>query len=572
MKPGQVIGPATLDARVSQAGPLARFRAHSDDGELLEVLVLDSDCDANTRRHFERAHGALATPHHADVLRTDWVGTSEGGAAVAVRAWTEPLELPRDAARAEALLRALFAPIRTASEALLATTTPRDLRRAADGRPVVAPMGITLPSDGPHAAPEAHRDAPVGAEAGLYGLGAALYQALTQHTPLPTGLRTDEGDAIAATSWRPDLPYNLTQALAALLSRQPAERATAVERLDRAAPPATIVTGDVKLSTRATDGSTAVVTSRNARRDERRDKQRAVVAVSAADLRRLTPAEASRLAGWAGLPLSAVYQQRDRGEPLTVRTTATRNKARRVADELQRDADLPVEVLTPPSLLTAALLASLALAGTGAFALGAVFGVLWLTLAAATVFLVGLAGSALWLRTGAQFRRALAANARTALPSAAAPRLRAAIERLATLRRQVAALNLPDAAEADVRGSLRAIEERLDQVAALDRAVAEALAATQPDELRDRLALATRNATHDPSAARERDNIARVLSDVEAVLGRRDAIAAQLDDIHGALDALDTSLPTARLHDAEPVLEQIQRGVTAARARVKEHL
>src|SRR5690606_30051339 len=117
----------------------------------------------------------------------------------------------------------------------------------------------------------------------------------------------------------------------------------------------------------------------------------------------LTPAELSRLAGWAGVPLSSVYRQRDRGRPLAVRAAASRAAARRDRQALERDSGVEGSVYAPPSLLVATALAGLALTGTAAFAVAVLLGWMWLALAAALVFAVGLGGSALWLRAGRQF-------------------------------------------------------------------------------------------------------------------------------------------------------------------------
>ena len=367
MNVGDAIGPAVLTEHISAIGDVHRFRGTSGN-DAVEVLIVAPSASQPDLDGFKATHASLQQASHPGVLTTTWTGNTQSGAFAAIRPWTEPLPIGRDAALAEQQLRILVPAVLAAGPALQSSTNSRDLRRRADGSLVVAPIGADAVTDLTTVAPERHVGQPHSAEAALYGLGAVFYTALTGRTPLDPGLRTDEGTPELATTWRTDLPFNLTQGLAALLANAPSERRQVTARLDTAAPKATAVVGTVKLTTRTNRDSDPVQTSDNARLDVVRDSARALIAVENDDLQRLSPADLSVLAGWSNRSVSYVRDVVQSGNPLIVSGFATAQTASARIQELQSSAAVPLTVLTPPSALR--ILASLGASGLGFLVIG----------------------------------------------------------------------------------------------------------------------------------------------------------------------------------------------------------
>lgn len=511
------VGPAQLLEALGQTGPLSRYRA-TVDGERVEVLVLDADADPATLARFETTHALLATASHPALLTTRWTGTTDTGASAAIRQWTTPLALPTAATQAASVLRAIEPAVRVAGPALLSHTTPRDLRETQDGAPVVAPWGISVPGDTGFTAPEHLEGAPHSALSALYGLGASLYSGLTGTEPLPPGVRPGEQAPALASSKRTDLPYNIVHALDALLATDPERRRSAVTALDVAAPPATAVTGTVKTTANVRRDAPA----RNARVDVRPERAAALVTVPAKELANLSPSERSRVAGWAGVPVSVVQEAARAGTALVVDATATASSGRARLADLQNDAPLGLEVLSAPSLLP--LLPLLAVASLGVFVGGValLIGAYWLLLFTLLFFALGLAGSVYQVSRFATFRSVAAL--RSAYPQARATSsvLREAWAQSAAVRRRLSGLELPAAAESDLRDALTEIESHLTDAARLDSALAK----------------------DDPARA---------------------GLDTQILSLQSALSTLEAPLPTQPGLPSEPVLGGMHDAVLAAR-------
>jgi hypothetical protein len=461
---GDAVGPAVLTEHIGAIGDVHRFRGTSG-GETVEVLVASPSASRGVRAAFEATHAALQHASHPGVLTTTWSGPVDGGTFAAIRPWTDPLPIGRDATLAEQQLRALVPAVLSAGTALQSSTNSRDLRQRSDGSIVVAPIGADTATDMTTIAPEKHSGTAPSPESALYGLGAVFYTALTGRTPLDPGLKTDDGTPELATTWRTDLPFNLTQALAALLATSPSERRNVTVRLDTAAPKATTVVGTVKLTTRADRDNAPIQTSDNARLDVVRDSARALIAVENNDLQRLTPTDLSVLAGWSNRTVSHVRDVMQAGSPLIVEGFATAQTATARIQELERTAAVPLTVLTPPSAL--GILASLGASGLGLLVIGLalVSGVYWMALLSVLFFAATVLGLAVWGAQALSFR--LTAGALSEGPKLSL-RLQSSQKRIAAIRRHLPVIDLPVAADSDVRDALTELERRLMDLAAVD--------------------------------------------------------------------------------------------------------
>ncbi len=520
MNVGDSVGPAILTEHISTVGDVHRFRGTSG-REAVEVLIVSPSASDADRTAFMTTHTALQHASHPGVLTTTWKGNTDAGTFAAIRPWTEPLPVGRDAALAEQQLRVLVPAVLAAGPALQSSTNARDLRRRADGSLVVAPIGADTATDITTVAPEHHAGEPHSAESALYGLGSVFYTALTGRTPLDPGLRTNEGTPELATTWRTDLPFNLTQGLAALVDASPDVRRQVTTRLNTAAPRATAVVGTVKLTTRTNRDSDPIQTSDNARLDVVRDSARALIAVENDDLLRLTPSDLSVLAGWSNRSVSYVRDVVRSGNPLIVEGFATAKTASDRIQELQHTAAVPLTLLTPPSAL--GILAALGASGLGLLVIGLalVTGVYFAALLSVLFFATTVLGLAVWGGRALTFRST--AGALKGGPTLSG-RLQDAQTRISAIRRHLAAIDLPVAADSDVRDALTDLERRLMDLAIVDTGSGPAHSA---------------------------------LDDEVATLIR-------------AIDGLESSLPARSGLPMEPVLEAVHAATVAARDAVQD--
>ena len=346
-----------------------------------------------------------------------------------------------------------------------------------------------------------------------------LYRGVTEHLPVPAGVRTDEAPPSPPTKWRPDLPFNLSQALMALVAEAPATRMTALGRLDTHAPPATAVPGTVKLTTRAVDAESTP--PRHARLDTPDTSPGAVLTVRAHDLAALTAAEQSALAGWAEIPVRVVRDAATAGRSLPIGGLATSAAARQQLTTLRHIVDVPVSLTTPPSALRLLGMGALATVGVATVALALILGVWWVALFSLMFFALGLVSAGTWVAGARAFRSV--SGQLPALTAATVPALQRASKRTASLRRRLASLELPSTAESDVRDAITSVEDQIEAVARVHSTI------------------------DDPIALEE-----------------------QLVPIRSALDALETSLPTEARLMPEERLQQVHHATVAVRRAMTE--
>lgn len=551
MRPGDRVGDRfTVLAEARGEPDVARYRGADDAGEPVELLILRGRPSGPARAGFLDAHRRAARARDRALVAT--LAVLDDG--VVARAPLEDATLadvrgPIAAGRVAAIGARLLPAVLAAGEAAHGALLPTDIGLDAAGAPVLAvrgrPFARISRDQQRFVAPEAFAGAVPDAAAALYGLGAALYRLATGQDPPPA----HSGAAPPPSTLRRGVPPALDAAIARLMSPDPTARAGALPLLQEAATEVGDLRRDVLSDTR--DGG------REPRRDVpsslvRRDTggafgvpgRRAAVIVPAGALSRLDPAARSALAGWAEVPESVLDTLIERELPLVVARVGDAGDARRQAEAIRASADAPVEVYAPSGGCGRLVLAGLAAAAGAAVATGlwVALGTAWgavlppLVLVAFVVF-----AAASWRQRSAVVRGAELIDDEQQR-AAGAPELVRARQRIAALRRQLAAAELPAAAAADLRAGLREVEQQAEALGRAGQVAREALGRVDAHGMRTRLDGLVRTAARDPDAAAERDRVARAVADIED-LEQRDARArADLARLEAALDEVAAGL------------------------------
>lgn len=562
------IGPWEILDELPGEAEVRRWRArHTETGDTAEVLAL--------RNPSPRADTAFATTHRSlshqvepGLARTLLVDQSWRQALV-VRQELGPTTLadarpPLPPAQVAALGAHLLPAVVAAGSATQGALRPEDVGLSPQGTPLLAPRGR------PHAriskgdalwvAPEAFDGVAPSGSSGLYGLGVLLYRLATGRDPRFTpGLRAPPPPP--PSSLRPGIPSALDQAILRLMDPDPVQRAGAMPLLQdlagalpdlmseppvRAAPD---LTGEVRYTITAPTRSRGVADAATFR---------AATVVPAEAVLSLSPSTLSHLAGQVELPLSEVEDLARKGLPLVVSTAPRLATAREQAEALVAQG-LPVEVaggsgaalksmalvlLSSGAVLTVlGVLAAVLPILVGALVPGVVAGGVLGLLAIVAFVLGGMA----WSRGRARTRGLLEARqaqdaSRSRQQMVRQGRAARAWERVATLRRQLPSLELPAAAEADLRSGLKEVESQLLTISRRLENIHKTLDQADLDQLRTRLASLSQRATTDSESAAQRDRLGRTVTDLEALVQQRDRLDGQVVHIEDALDEMTATL------------------------------
>ncbi len=394
--------------------------------------------------------------------------------------------------------------------------TDEDFALDPQGAPMFAPTG-RLPGrveigTGRGVAPEVFAGAPPDGRSALYALGALLFR-LTTGSPIPPA---GSGRPPArASALRPDLPPDLDQAIAALLSSDPTHRPAGAAALGNLAGPPI----DLRAWARPPALATALQLPSSPAATARLPFH---LVVEIADLPRW---QWNGIADRAGLPVSALARLVDVSLPLVVGRFSTRSGAEEAAATWNGASVRQTGPVGLGGLLLAGALGLAALFPllAGAALLPYLYLVGWLFL------LLGGAMATAGLGLGIGARRAAAAQNR-ALRGAtflalefdsttASGPLGRTWDRLRRARASLEALALPAAAEVDLRSSLRDAERRLEGLA----------------EVIVRAEATTREV--DPTRLRTR-GAERALADYHAVERARLDAVAEVEELSDAVDSL----------------------------------
>ena len=562
---------------------VARYLVTGDDGAPAELLVLKTPAihPPAVRAGFAELHRRLSRAAHDSVIETLEVGEVEGSPFVLRRALdptplgelTTPLPPEIVAAMGAALVPAVL----VAGAATDGSVRLEDLGVDQQGKVVLAPLG-RLPGDVTlerawSAAPEVFSGGTVDGDAGLYGLGLALYQLTTGVQPYPSGQRSDArtGPVPRAASVRPGIPAALDDALAALMSPEPRRRREAEALFSQLAAEDYDLRKHRKLVTSAPERvpptRSAPVTSRGREADAP-----AAVVIPASVLTRLDAAEQSRAAGAAGLSVGELQQLVTQGLPLVLDTLPSARAAAARARTLAAETGLPVEAARGASfwrIPAVGLVVLLGLALTTALALG--LGFVGTTLAlvsvAVTLSLTALAAGGLWW-----------AGRPRHLPQARqAMRLRQRVEgaeqvirtRIAELRTLLPQLDLPEPAAVDVRGALRDVERQMEGLLAARASLDAASTGTSLADLRAQHQVQSRAAHRSEQAVRERDRLARAIADLEHVEQTREQLERRIERLSTSLDEIGAVMARLRSSSAASDLESLDRALDGLGATVR---
>lgn len=555
-------------------GAVRRWRVvHTGTGEPAEALTLRASASVDDQRAFLRAHRALrnardpalvATREILDDLPAVVRDPLEDPTAADLRA---PLPPDVVAAIGARLIPAVLAAGPATAGALL----PSDVGIDARGAPVLAPRGRPLSridqAVSRAVAPEVAAGAPPDGASGLYGLGALLYRLATGRD-LPWAGRHPTAPPAPPSTLQRNVPLALDGPILRLLSRDPADRPSALADLQALAG----TLPDLRLHLRTS--ATALPAVRPPTAPGPAPANGGCVVLPARQVQALDPDRRSAVAGWAGLPLSAVEALADEGLPIVLEDMDTRGMARVRAVELSRESGFELLAVParsagplPVAAATAAGVGALVVAALGLLAVGAeALALLALLFAALSGLFGGVAGvrAARWGAVTRLARRSRRRAAQLLADAEAGGLLTASWARLATARRSLARAGLPHAAAADVRDLLREIEQRLHGIAEVARASDTALAGIDATRLRTRLAALERSA-RTPEEIAERDRTARTVADLDEVLARRDALAAEAHRIEGTLDGIAALVARAADDGQEAALAELARATAAAR-------
>ncbi len=523
---------------------IGRFRAvQLDTGRPVELLVLRPTGvhDGPARARFSNQHRLLMRVSSPALANTH--ATAEhGDTPVVVR---EPLE---DATLADvgqllgpgtiAAIGARIGPaVLAAGGAAGSALTAMDIGLNTAGHPVLAPRGrpstTVSPAVAAHVAPEAFSGGEPDGASGLYGLGAVLYTLAAGRPPTATG---SGGVITPPSAFQAAVPAELDSAIMTLLSSEPMDRAGALPDLIEAAGPMTDLRP--RAAARAmSPGEVRLTTGVPGRVGGRADVQTAVAAVVVehSELSGLSAAAHSQLAGVAGVPIAAVDEAVREGRAFVIEGFAKASRAVERASELSTTTGLPITAATGPSFLAPMIAVVLAGLLLPLLVLSASFG--WWLVAAISGggIALNLWTLARWLTSRTE-RNTMLERADTA--HRVEPVLRRPWNRLAQLRVQLSALDLPEAAAVDLRGAIKDVERHLQDLGRIGETTGAALAGVDLGQLESRLASLTARSGNHATAAAERDRLARTITDISKLQQRRADLTQDAKRVDDALDDL----------------------------------
>jgi hypothetical protein len=559
------IGPYEVSGPAPAPDGLTRRRAvDTRTGEPVELVALRTPAAESeaTRRRFANTHRSLTHARNESLTTTYEVLSGEHVVAVRSALLDETMAdiagpLPADAVAA--IGHRLAPAVLSLGGAHNGALTAHDVGLDARGRPVLAPWarppGLT---DQAWAAPECFQGQHPDGNAGLYGLGATLYQLATGQAP--TGRPPARPSALNRT-----IPNELDKAILSLLANDPTKRQAALPIL------ASLAASDVDLTTALhrseampdnrhlstgqvlyTTGTPKTPNSDSRLAHIAADKPRAGAVLVPPDvMSSLDPALLSRIAGWAGVPVDSIRELAERGLPAVLETPPSKRAVAAQAETLSRTTNLSLTTATPGGWLL--LLGALVLfSGAAAALLTAIpIGVFFTPLAAlvpvAMALLIALPG--LWLIAAFIRRRAAWNDALEGWEELASVRrawakrgLGDSLDRIASLRKRLGATSLPAAADADLRDALRSIEHRLVSLSEVMDTADQALAQVDLAAVKGRLAALEGQIANQPQKKNLRDRLARTVADAQAIVDRRAKLSVEVEQIHDALDEVATVL------------------------------
>ena len=543
LKPGDRIGHYEVVAEIPGNPDVARFRAVDiRGGEPVEVLALRPPLgrDASAQADFADVHRRLLRTQDPGVNPTTAL-LEEKGSFYAIRGPLEDLHLdqivgPLPPGTVAAIGALLLPAILAAGPATRSALTGKDIGLSNDGFPRLAPLG--RPSSRidrnatRYAAPEAFQGAPADGPAGLYGLGALLYRLATGREPI------GGSQAPPASAVQRGIPATLDQALARLLSADPAQRPGALPLLQQAAGEL----HDLRQLPVSPVHTPIAYTRTAAPLDRANSMSGTPLFIPAVQLAQLDPPSRSAAAGFSNLPESELEKLVEAGLPLVM--AVSERKPKEELEKLQQSLGIPLESAGGlgclPAVLIAAAVGLVPVAIVTAFF---AFPVAVASLLTAVGFIAGAVGVSLTRRNRVQkAHRAWRLQQTAQLRSQAIPAFAQLLKRCAELRRRLAETELPLHMHADLRSAVREIESAGAALADRIHAADAALTRLDPPQLRVRLVHATAQAAKDPKAALERDQLARALTDLDEVVEKRQRAIADLERLQGSLDEIATTL------------------------------
>ena len=580
MREGHLVaGRWRVVAEASGESTVGRWRAaDAGTGEPVELLRLQPPHNnrATQRRAFISGHRALMRFQDSPGVNPTIAVDDDSGFVV-----RQPLEDatlgaidgPLAPGVVAAVGVALMPAVVTVGGLTNSALTPDDVGLDASGRPVLALRIRTADRVGAQStvwvAPEAFKGARPDGAGGLFGLGVMLYRLATGR--LPTGPRPAPPSAL-----QPGIPPALDQAILTLLSTDPVERAGGLPHLQQVPGE----TGDMRKYIGRSRGmdegksrdSELVLTKTGSRRSSARQDLPPVahaVVIPSVELAALTPRQRSSASGWAALPMEAIDALIRAELPLVFEESQSSDLARARARELAEAASLPVKAVAAPGcampVVGAALLAL-------AVTIGVVGLILWPLLVVAVLAAIpGVALLVPYIRDRSAFQKVIEANRQREERRQAL--LSPVWSRLAELRRQLAGLDLPAAADTDLRDALRDVERHVESLARVEEIGAQALQTVDLPQLHARLSALNARVEREPALVAERDRIARTIHDLMEVQARRQAVrqdAARVDTALDEVAALLGQLDDGRSEVDHEALDRLTKTTRQVRKAVSD--
>jgi len=132
---------------------------------------------------------------------------------------------------------------------------------------------------------------------------------------------------------------------------------------------------------------------------------------------------------------------------------------------------------------------------------------------------------------------------------------------MASTRTALANSELPEPAKIDLRSALRELEQRLKAIEQGLEQTNQAMAHVDPPQMRARLNVLTAEAHPTTAQERERDQLARMLSDIEALDSREERLSTDIAAIENGLIEVSTMIGQADDSDLDvkSALSQLTR-------------